>query len=596
MRLFEDTFADEAEIVVSQHPTTEPLKITVLRNITVEEIEPYLEKQAMHISRQVSVTFGNFDNIVQEANGALPHLFPKNCEMVLVFTHLIHFSPALANRFATMSENEVAQEIDSLTALFRAIINGIRKQTKATILWASFEPPAYPSLGIADIQSQNGQASTIAKLNDRLRESLHAFPSAYLIDMGAIALKLGTDAFYDLRYWHISKAPYSRRALAHTANEVFKFARAKLGLARKCLVLDCDNTLWGGVVGEDGVHGISIGSEFPGSTYLEFQQQVLDLRARGVIIALLSKNNEKDVWEVFDKHPDMVLKREHISAWRINWQDKATNIRELARELNIGLNSLVFVDDSDFELNLVASEVPEVLVVKAQTRKASENRWKLASLGMFDQPELTKEDRERSVMYAQERRRRTEKETVTDIAGYLKSLQIKLDVFHADLLSIPRIAQQTQKTNQFNLTTQRYSEADISQFFESERHVVLACRAADKHGELGIIGTIILELSDGRARLDTMLVSCRALGRGIEQRFLSEAIALVRRYGARELHGEYRPTAKNKQVDTFLDANGFELIKTESDGSKFYLLDLEGWSGGIEQNHFASVMAPLQHC
>lgn len=594
MRLFQDP-ADEGDVSDEEaSPTTAaPLKITVLRNVTVEEIGPYFTKQAARAGRTAEVTFGAYDNIVQDANGAAPHLFPSGCDLVLVVTHLETLSPALANGFAALSVDEVAQEIENCSALVDMVVRGIRGQTKATLLWTSFEPPAYPAFGIADRQSEQGQTAAIARLNRRLLDGLRSASSAYAIDMGTIALKLGIDAFYDLRYWHLGKAPYSRAALSHVAADAFKFVRAEQGLARKCLVLDCDNTLWGGVVGEDGLSGIKLGPNFPGSAYLEFQRQVLELRARGVIIAILSKNNEEDVWEVFDDHPEMVLKREHLSAWRVNWQDKASNIRELATELNIGLNSMVFVDDSDFELDLVSSQVPEVMVMKAQTRKASENRWKLASLGVFDLPELTEEDRQRSTMYAQERQRQGAKQGMTDMASYLTSLQIEIDVFLVDAVSIPRIAQQTQKTNQFNLTTKRYSEAEILQFTKEEGYAVLACSVIDKHGKMGIVGTIVLEQAGDVATLDTMLLSCRALGRGIEGRFLDEVIELAKERGVRQMRGQYIPTAKNAQVESFFDGRGFALTATGDDGAKFYSLDLDGWEPAGD-DHFASVSSPSQ--
>jgi len=594
MRLFEEETGDEHEISGrSVSKDARPLSITVLRNITVEQIEPYLKRQAAAMDRRAKITFGDYDNIVQEACGAAPHLFSKDCELVLVFSHLANLSPSLANNFAGLSQRELATEINDCAALFELVLGGIRQQTRATILWVSFEPPAYPSLGIADSQSEHGQTLSIARLNAHLRDALQTVPSAYLIDLGAIALKLGTNAFYDLRYWHLSKAPYSRRSLSCVAAEAFKFIRAKLGHARKCLVLDCDNTLWGGIVGEDGLGGIELGSDFPGSSYVEFQHQILDLRARGVLIALLSKNNEADVWEVFDSHPDMLLKQEHLSAWRVNWRDKASNMRELAQELNISLDSMVFVDDSDFELNLISNKIPEVLVVKVEARKASESRWKLASLGVFDLPELTDEDRKRNVMYAQDSARRDESETITDMAAYLKTLQIELNIFLADTLSIRRIAQQTQKTNQFNLTTKRYSEADILHFVESNNYAVLACRVADKHGDMGIIGSIVLEFTEEIVKLDTMLLSCRALGRGIEQRFLDETVSFARDHGAKQVYGEYVPTAKNVQVRNFLDKCGFTLIDTAADGTRSYLLDVDNCN--IERHdYFASVMSPNQ--
>jgi len=578
MKLFADSIPSNEQVTdcvdKAEGLDLKPLRISVLRNVTVEAIESYLQYEAVRIGCRAQVDFGGYDTVVQEANGAAPGLLDDSTDVVLVFLHLSTLSPALADQFATLSPEQIAAEIEFCAGIIRQTIAGIRRQTQATVLWASFEPMAWPALGIQDAQLDNGQAATVQRLNAALREALAAVPSAYVVDLGAVALRLGINRFYDTRYWQMAKAPYSDEALSLTAAEMFKFVRAKLGKTRKCLVLDCDNTLWGGVVGEDGLEGIKLGTTYPGSAYLAFQRQILELHARGVIIALVSKNNEADVWEVFDRHPDMLLKREHIASAYINWQDKAANLRSVAKDLNIATESLVFVDDSAFELGLVEAELPEVATIRVDPRRPSDARWLLSSCGHFDLPNLTAEDRKRGSLYQAERSRRDAAAAASDLAGYCRSLKIGLTLDFANDLSIPRLAQQTQKTNQFNLTTRRYSDADMAALARDPTVEVIGCKAEDKYGDMGIIGTAIVRYRGETAYLDTFLMSCRALGRGIERRFLFEVLTSAARRGAQSMSADFIPTAKNQQVERFLPDHGFIHLETLEGGGERYRRDL----------------------
>lgn len=535
----------------------DPLRILVLRNVTVESIEPYYRYFASELGFNAEVMFGGFDSFVQESLGSNPELFQGALDVVSIFTPLAVLSASLDAAFAALSTEQLEHEINRINGVFQTVVTGIRKQTDATILWHGLETHAYPELGIYDAQIQNGQYWAVSRLNDGLRQALNAAGNAFFVNTEAVRARLGVKQFYDLRYWHLARAPYSRSGLAELASEDFKFVRSLNGRIKKCLVLDCDNTLWGGVIGEDGVAGIKLGSVSTGTAFVEFQQAILSLFHRGVILALCSKNNELDVWEVFDRHPDMVLKREHIAAYRINWEDKASNLRAIAQELNIGLDSLVFVDDSDFEINLIRQNLPVVQAVQLPKDRPNEYRWILAATAPFDQPYLTDEDRHRGAMYQAQSLRRQDFGEGVDLEAYCRSLEMRVEIGFADALTIPRIAQQTQKTNQFNLTTRRYSEADIVRFSTSPGHQVLWLKLVDKFGDLGIVGSCILECEGKVATIDTLLLSCRALGRDIERVFLHEILGIARLRGARAVWGQFIPTSKNMQVTDFYIKNGF---------------------------------------
>ena len=567
------------------------LRLAVSRNVTIESIEPYLQYLACDMGFRAEVVLGGFDNFVQESLGSAPDIFRGALDAVLVFTPLPALSPLLDTGFAGLSPVQADDECKRIVALFGAVVNGIRAQTDAMILWHGMEVPVYAALGIQDAQLQGGQAALVARLNEGLRAALAAVGNAFMVNTQACLARVGARQFYDTRYWHLARAPYSRKGLAEIAFEDFKFIRSLKGRTRKCLVLDCDNTLWGGIVGEDGVAGIKLGQNHPGSAFVEFQQEVLSHYHRGVILALCSKNNEEDVWEVFDKHPDMVLKREHIAAWRINWADKPSNLRALASQLNIGCDSLFFVDDSDFECNLVRQQMPEVQVLQLPKERPGEYRWLLAACGAFDLPYLTEEDRQRGALYQAENIRSLARTETTDLDAYCRSLGMALEIGYADAFTIPRIAQQTQKTNQFNLTTRRYTEADIARFSESAEHDVLWLKVTDKFGDMGIVGSCVVSYQGDAAVVGTLLMSCRALGRGVEARFVSEVMHLARQRGAQHMLGQYIATAKNAQVAGFFVSLGFKATASDGEVGEWFTFDLESLPP-IDAGVFSSVKVP----
>lgn len=537
-----------------------PLRVTILRNIVLDPIVPYLRYLAWQDGLNAECAFGEYDTIMQDAIGGSPSMLNATTDCVLVFMRLDTLSPQLATQFTSLSSEAIQQEIERIRESVSAIISGIRAQTSALILWHGFEQPVYPALGALEGQRPGeGQSGTIATLNAIVLEALQQTRNGFFVDMNRCLARVGADHFYDARHWHAAKAPYSLNALREIAFEDMKYIRALKGRARKCLVLDCDGVLWGGTIGEDGLAGIKLGTTFPGSAFLEFQREVVNLHHRGVILALCSKNNAEDVWAVFDDHPDMVLKRSHIAAARINWADKASNLREIAHELNIGIDSLVMVDDSAFEVDLIRQFVPEVRVIGLPPGRATEYRTVLAGCGLFDTLTVTTEDRARGAAYREEAARRQAQQESTDMDSFLRSLEMILEIRMTDAFALPRVAQLTQKTNQFNLTTRRYSEEDI-QRLQSLGADVIYLRYRDRFGDAGIVGVCILTYDGSAAVFDSFLLSCRILGRGVERAFLSACLARVGTRGATRAVGEYRPTQKNAQVQGFYPANSFTPI------------------------------------
>jgi FkbH-like protein len=533
-------------------PPTAPLtrlEVAVLRNVTVEPIAEFLRYAARGLSRDVELRFGGYDTAWQEATGALP-LLGGDTGLVVVFLYL----PALAPRLGTDDpEPQIQQVIADITPMLR----GIRAQTAAPVLWHGFVLPDDPPLGIADRQSESGQRAAVDRLNQMVRAELRAHPAMYYVDTQLCLERCGRAEFYDLRHWHLSRAPLGKGALRELAGEHAKFLRALAGKNKKCLVLDCDETLWGGIIGEDGIGGIRLGQSYPGSIYRAFQQQVVDLYQRGVIVALCSKNNPEDVWEVFRDHPDMVLREQHIAAAHIAWTDKPGGLRSLAEVLNIGTDSMVFCDDNPFEIDLVRSTLPEVEVILLPADRLTDRLTLLADSGLFDTPAVTQEDRGRGEMYRQEAQRKVARDQATDLDSYLRSLEMELSIGRVDDVNLARVAQLTQRTNQFNLTTRRYSEAELRAELASPDADVVWLRLRDRFGDSGLTGAAVLRYQQGVAHIDSLLLSCRVLGRGVEDAFLDVLLRRCRDRGCAQVVGAYRRSSKNAQVADFYPARGF---------------------------------------
>jgi FkbH-like protein len=349
---------------------------------------------------------------------------------------------------------------------------------------------------------------------------------------------------------------------------------SRRGRSAKCLVLDLDNTLWGGAIGDDGLEGIVLGQGTArGEGFLQFQHYAKALAQRGVILAVCSKNDEANAREAFEKHPEMVLRESDIAAFIANWDDKATNLRRIAAELNIGLESLVFVDDNPFERNIVRRELCEVKVPELP-EDPSLFDVTISDAGYFEALEITSEDLSRGTSYQVSRTLRRGDVATSDLEGYLADLEMQLIWKRLDHNSLKRITQLINKTNQFNLTTRRYTEAEMAAIAENPDALGLYLRLVDRHADHGIIGVLIGQRrSDGALEMDSWLMSCRVLGRGVERATLSILVDQARRRGDCAIIGRYRPTPKNGMVRDLYSRLGFNFVRVEGEEETIWTLD-----------------------
>jgi FkbH-like protein len=411
--------------------------------------------------------------------------------------------------------------------------------------------------------SERSEQAWWARLKARLAATLReGLPGVNLLDLDDVAAQVGRQAFFDQRFWRTAKAPFGPQAAREVARRIVAIGTVIKQPKLKVIVLDADNTLWGGIVGEDGFHGIGLGLDYPGNAYVAFQRRLLDLQQRGFVLALCSKNNEADVLQVLREHPHQLLREEHFVARRVNWAPKPENLRALAEELNLGLDSFVFVDDSEHECLAVSRALPQVRVVQVPSQPLAVPTC-LDGLARLEVLSVTAEDLSKTQMYAQERERRALESQLSgsggDMEAYLRSLDMRMQVILNDAAQVPRISQLTQKTNQFNLTTRRYTESQVAGFMQSPRHLVAHFTLADRFGNSGVVGLAIFEReSAGTARLDTFLMSCRVIGRSAESAFLECLLATLAASGVVQVRAEYLPTAKNVLVKDFLSSHGFQ--------------------------------------
>jgi FkbH-like protein len=432
----------------------------------------------------------------------------------------------------------------------------------------------FPTLmGNNESRMVHSPAAMLVRLNEALRPAADA-AEVDLLALDQFAAEGGLEAWYDAGIWYRSKHEVHPRAAQMYGEQLVRVVAAARGRSAKCLVLDLDNTLWGGVIGDDGLEGIVIGQgSGTGEAYADMQRYARGLTERGVVLAVCSKNDEKNALEAFEKHPEMVLKRSDIACFVANWTDKASNLRSIAKTLNIGIDSLVFADDNPVERALIRKELPEVRVPELPEDPALYVST-IAAAGYFEGLRVTAEDRARGELYQQNAERARMMESSTDMESYLQSLAMEMTATPFDTIGLARITQLINKTNQFNLLTERLTDAQVAERMGRADYVTLQVRLTDRFGDNGIIAILMARVSGDAADIDTWLMSCRVLGRKVEEACLNVLVEAVAAKGAQRLLGRFRPTEKNSMVRDLYPRLGFERTEQGSDGSATYALDL----------------------
>ncbi len=549
-------------------------RVFIVRSFTIEPIVPLLRAFGLMAGLDLQIDIGGFNTVWQDLLDANSGLNAADIDAVLVTTRTADLIPEIWQGFAGLDRSAAAAKRDQLIKRFNDAVADFRTRSSAALILSTLDLPAWPANGLQDAQDVNGQTGTILAINRALAEIASRHVGVYLLDYDGIVAGYGRTRWYSDALDKAVGLPFAAAAMALLAHHQARLLAASADQTSKVLVVDLDNILWGGVIGEDGPDGIRLGDEPAGRPFLHLQQTLINLYHRGVLLAICSKNNEADVLPVLAEHPRMLLRPHHFAAMRINWDDKATNLRSIAAELNVGSDSLVLLDDNPVERLQVRLMAPEVKVLEVPD-DPTVFAGIVRDFAGFGRLRLSDEDRQRTRIYAEQRVRNQLRESAGSLEDYLSDLRIVVDPRPLAPDDLSRVAQLLQKTNQFNLTTRRYTEAKIRELAALPGCRIETYRVADRFGDNGLVGVAITLEYSAVCEIDSLLLSCRVIGRGIETFILSRLVAQARTAGCSLMRGVFHPTAKNMLVAAVYTNHGFEETGTNADGSVFFGLDLE---------------------
>jgi FkbH-like protein len=526
------------------------LKIAFLSSYTIDPLIDFLTVKAAQDNIVLDIYKSGFGQINQEILNPDSGLYRANPALTI-----------LAADAAGFDENPVlaAEQIIKLSEVFRSNSKNI------LVICTFIPPPAWP-LFILEAENQK----LYNKANSLLKENFRDDPQIQICDVDCLASYFGYRNALSPEMMNMAKIPFSESFLELLSLKIMAHIRAGLNLIKKCLVLDCDNTLWGGIIGEDSIDGIKIGPDWPGREFVSFQKTVLELYNQGVILAINSKNNYDDVIKVIREHPFMVLREEHFAAIQVNWNPKPENMPQIADEINIGIDSMVFIDDNPAERDLMRQMLPEVSTIEMPSNPSLfENT--LRETNLFAKASMTEEDTKRGQMYAAQRRRSQLAKNAPTLDDFLKSLEMAVSIRQAEQKDIKRISQLTSRTNQFNLTTRRYTETDIAAMIKDKQERIYTLSLKDKFGDNGMVGVAVVHCTGDKWLVDTFLISCRVIGRQAEDALVDRICTDAKGQSCRIIEAEYIKTAKNNPVADFWDKSGFTKTASAENAVRYEL-------------------------
>lgn len=510
--------------------------------------------------------YGAFRQEILDPHSAL-YTFQPDVVWVFSTARDIYASQVECGAPASACEAVVA----AVTSEWRNLWQRLRANTSVSILQNNLEAPAVRVFGQYDGAVPWSRANLIRRINLALADAAGK-DNVSLFDLDYAASEFGLRRWHEERHWYQSKQPFAPDAFGLVAFQAARFLGAMKGTAKKCVVLDLDNTLWGGVIGDDGLAGIRLGDDPEGEAFVAFQEYLKTLLARGVLLAVCSKNEKSVAQEPFLNHPAMRLGLQDIVVFRANWKSKVDNLRDIASGLNIGLDTLVFVDDNPVERALVRAILPEVVVPEMPTDPA-DYVSAIAAGHYFEAPSLSPEDTARTRLYNESAQREAASSAATDVTAFLRGLDMEADCGPADAFRLPRMAQLLARTNQFHPTTTRHSETELQRLAADPRGWVRWVSLRDRFGDHGVVSVVVLRPKDDALIIDTWAMSCRVFSRGLEELVFLEVVRAARGLGVRSLIGYYCPTSKNLPVADLFQRLGFSRDGMESVGSR-WLLDL----------------------
>ncbi len=534
------------------------MKIALLGNYTLDYFKKAFLRQLSRYN--IEIYNGGYNQYNQEILDPKSELYKFQPSLVFIMLQGDKlFSQVYAIEFLNLPQSEKIMILDKISLDIENLVLTLRNQIGATVVMNNFYIPFYSPLDILDTKNQLGLKSSITRINEHLNNLSTKIPQLFIFDYNGFIGHHGFAEVFEHKAYYLTKTYERKCYLDLLAKEYSRYIYSFKGLAKKCIVLDLDNTLWGGVVGEDGIEGIRLDIDGRGRSFWDFQQALRNIHSKGILLAICSKNNYDDAMNVIETHPYMILRKEYFSSTMINWNDKASNIEAIAKELKIGLDSMVFLDDNPFERELVKGMLPDVMVVDLP-EDTSQYTKTLNELPCFSKFQLTDEDRTRNKMYRENALRDEQLCNFSNIEDYLKSLEMELTFGYADDFSINRVHQLLNKTNQFNMTTKRYTLEEVKELSLSKEKSVIHISLKDKFGDNGIIGVVILEFTEIECVIDTFLLSCRVLGRRVEEMILDNIVQICKNKGINTILASYIPTQKNVAYKDVYKKNGWQEI------------------------------------
>ena len=549
-----------------------PFRLAILSNSTIDMIAPALVASAARHGNALEIVQPSYDQVAQEALTPDSKVNSSSPDAVLL---ALDFR-AIPLKSSPGETARASATIEGVLGYLQALRNGIKANSNAVCIFQTFAPPVETLFGSLDRALPGTFKSLISEINREL--SAFVLDSGdVLLDIAGLAETVGLADWHDTQLWNMAKFSFSDRLIPLYADHVARTIAAIRGRSGKVLILDLDNTVWGGVIGDDGLEGIKIAQgDARGEAHLALQRLALDLRRRGIILAISSKNSNEVARTPFLEHPEMLLKLDHIAVFQANWNDKATNIQAIADELSLGLDSMVFLDDNPAERGLVRKLLPQVSVPELPDDPAWYART-LSAGGYFESVAFASEDLNRARFYQENSKRAALKKQIGGVDAYLASLDMTITFQPFDATGRARIVQLINKSNQYNLTTRRYTDPEVADAENDPGVFTLQVRLADIFGDNGMISVVICRpAQSGTWDIDTWLMSCRVLGRNVEHMVLREVLAHARHAGIHKLSGTYRPTDRNKLVEDHYAKLGFIRVHEEESGLTRWELLVEG--------------------
>lgn len=537
------------------------LEVAFLSMFTIKGLKEVLTVKAFQEGIGIRCYEGAYRQVIQEAMQWKEQSISPDITFVLWDAESF-----LGDYYADAYQYSVSQRqnfIEKKCKEFRQYVDILEQNVSGMIVIHNFTYPEYSPLGILESKQEFGLMESIEFLNRRLTEYCRNKSSVYVFDYAGFQNRYGVSALRDNKMYYLGDMKLSMDGLILLADEYLSYIRALAGRSRKCLVLDLDNTLWGGIIGEDGINHIKLGLDYEGKAYYEFQTYIKSLLHRGVILAVNSRNNYEDAMEVIRNHAYMVLREQDFAAFKINWQDKVSNMRELAEELNIGLDSMIFIDDDKINCEMMQTNLPMVKTIHLNGNPVTYVDI-IKHLTDFNTLSFTDEDRNKNQQYRTQILRNELKNNSATLEEFIKSLNIQTQFEKMNSSNKERISQLTMKTNQFNLTTRRYTESDLEDLGQSG-YEIICIHVTDCYGDNGICGVLIYKLEEQEVFIDTMLMSCRVMGRKIEDRYFDFLEDFAEQNQAAAITGEYIPTRKNQPVSGLYREKGFQCVLQKED-------------------------------